>query len=271
MKNHKNQTQSPSKVPAFSKQRATSLGTAIVLAMSSCQTDDLVNLQPSTTKDPIEVVDKVDNLKKYERSPEQISDKIKVLFHLCYDKQEEITKEESADWMKQFQDLSHEEYIQYLNYWATEDSKKYGIDAETAKLTLFKRIDFSEKIREEYPNKIDLFRQAMVGNAMLNASIPVSNDPALYKGEKFEVVKDSQLPEELNTCFNMSEMSTEIAKSEEELAQLNMYINYLLTNEEAQKKDFLHVCQGKMMPDEIVLRRNVGLIEMMGGGSEFMK
>lgn len=97
----------------FSKTGLKALALAGVLVMSSCQKEDLPK---PISKDPIEVVDKVDNMLQFDRSPEQISDKVKVLFHLCYDKQEEITKEESTDWIQQFQALTDDEYVQYINY-----------------------------------------------------------------------------------------------------------------------------------------------------------
>jgi hypothetical protein len=219
-----------------------------------CSKDDLkVIINPNTN-----------NVGNYSVDLEQIPNEIINLFHQGFTDCDMGAPciLEAYNWHNRVQSLDSIQYVQYLNYWAYYDAKKYGVGIDTVKAILFKRINFSKKMFGVMPNKLDYPSISKIGNAMLNARLPVS--VLSWATHDDRVVDFTTTVGMIDTCLNIQNIVG--------------YKNLILQNLKIKHKNWIILFDKgylKIEPlpnsEENQIWMDAGCVHLMGGPKLFLE
>ena len=87
-------------------------------------------------------------------------------------------------WVEEIQQLDSVQYVQYLNFWAYHDARKYRTNTDTALIIMLQRIPLSLKFFGKMPNKLTDAELAQLGNTMLNSHLAVAVDKRTWMDDK---------------------------------------------------------------------------------------
>lgn len=104
---------------------------------------------------------------------ENITSEIEALFHKGF---HIGTTTKMRAWVEEITNLDSAKYVQYLNYWAYYDARKYKTNIDTALIIMLQRIPLSLKFFGKMPNKLTDAELAQLGNAMINCHLIVAVD-----------------------------------------------------------------------------------------------